>query len=164
MPAKKLQEISHIDWNAKARRIYILQENSPLLSSYKGLSLKWDGKYFEGQPDEKELEIFVDKHSSKLNHGDLLSVPNEYRGSCTNIVLYDGKDKKMKAMKNPDDLAAGYLTIPKLVLQNVTNAMEKYKTIFANDEYQIVNMHLSPRDAFIQKKLGIKVIHIYILY
>ncbi len=65
----------------------------------------------------------------------------------------------MKAMKNPDDLAAGYLTIPKLVLQNVTNAMEKYKTIFANDEYQIVNMHLSPRDAFIQKKLGIKVIH-----
>ncbi len=60
-------------------------------------------------------------------------------------------------MKNPDDLAAGYLTIPKVVLQNVTNAMEKYKSIFSNDEYQIVNMHLSPKDALIQERLGTKV-------
>ena len=161
---KEQAENGSVNWNIKARKIILKREkDASFTPSDKDIVIPWEGKDFGGDadtryPDEKDLSKFLEKHSDKINHGDLLTVPGEDRaGASTVIVYHDEKEKKLKTMKNPDEKAAGYLTIPFEILKNVTNAMEKYADIYNEDGFNIINMHLSGKDDFIKEKLGHKV-------
>ncbi len=161
--AKEQREDGEVNWNIKARKIILKrQKDASFTPSDKEIVIEWEGKDFGGDadirvPDEKDLKEFLEKHSDKINHGDLLTVPGEDRAGNTVIVYHDEKEKKLKTMENPDEKAAGYLTIPFEVLKNVTNAMEKYADIYSEDGYNIINMHLPAKDDFIKEKLGDKV-------
>ena len=155
-------EKERIDWNIKARKIYLKRDKDWFRPTGNKLMMKWEGKDFGPDcelrgPDENDLKEFIEKHMVDINHGDLLTVLDEYRATNTIIVYYDEKENKMTTMSNPDDRSAGYLTIPHEVLKNVTRAMEKYANIYSETEYNVVNMHLSPNDDFIKEKLGDKV-------
>ena len=110
-----------------------------------------------------DIAKFIADHG--LNHGDLVDFGN-YRQSGVVIVCRDVAGG-MTWVKNPDDHRAGYLTIPARALENVTDAMAKYKDImeYMEEENQSYNMHLSHKDKLIREKFGdVPEGYIFIIY
>ncbi len=159
-----------VDYTAKARIFFLLRKGEKEEPDDGRKFLRWEGKEFgiyKGEnmlPDERlrypateDLEAFLEKNREQLNHGDLLTTMTTDRASGIHIVSYNEESGKFEAILNPDEGGSGYLTIPATVLKNVTNAMEKYEEVLQNDDTQVLNMHISPKDDFITEKLGAKV-------
>ena len=156
-----------VDYNAKVKLIFLVTEKEKKdLTDEKIKTLLWDGSPFDSKdedrtkkfPSNEALEEFLAKHLEEINHGDMITSPSfTERASYVRIISYDESIEKFKIILNPDESASGYLTIPTEVLKNVTNAIEKYKDIFETDCGRYLNMHISPKDAFIKERLGDKV-------
>ena len=156
-----------IDYNAKVKLIFLVTEKEKKdLTEEKIKTFLWDGSPFDSKdeehtknfPSKEALEEFLAKHQEEINHGDLITSPSfTERASYIRIITYDENLEKFRIILNPDDSAAGYLTIPAEVLKNVTNAIEKYKDIYETDCGGYLNMHISPKDEFIKERLGDKV-------
>ena len=128
-------------------------------------SLSWKGKsrykgeggiarYFElyrlkCPASEAEVKALVEEYG--LKHGDVVAF-SDYRDTDSHIAISrDGTN--IGLIPNPDDRQAGYLTIPKEVLADVTDAVNLYKD-FIHDDQPALNLHLSPRDKFVVDRLG----------
>lgn len=156
-----------IDYNAKVKLIFLVTEKEKKdLTEEKVNTLLWDGSPFDSKdeddtknfPSKEALEEFLAKHQEEISHGDLITSPSfTERASYVRIITYDENIEKFRVILNPDDSAAGYLSIPAEVLKNVTNAIEKYKDIYETDCGRYLNMHISPKDEFIKERLGDKV-------
>ena len=89
----------------------------------------------------------------EAHHGDIFT-KNGYRHAETVIACRDDTGK-MIFVENPDDSAAGYLTIPRMVLSKVTDAVKKYDILITKPELgPCFNMHLSANDRFVRENLG----------
>ena len=152
-----------INYNAKAKLIYLVSEHQKDIVDGNDKMLVWDGSPLNtGEndenakfPDDEPLEKFLLVHRQRINHGDLLTSPTlHHRASGFRFILYDESQEKFTVIINPDDSGSGYLTIPAAVLKNVTNAMEKYEEIFENEKFRYLNMHISSKDVFIKERLG----------
>ena len=161
-----------IDYNAKAKLIFLVtEEEKKDLTGENVKTLLWDGSPFDCEDDtcnmkklrsQEALEEFLAKHQEEINHGDMITSPSfTYRATHIRIIAYDENTNKFKIVRNPDDSGSGYLTIPAEVLKNVTNAIEKYKDIYETDCGRYMNMHISPKDAFIKERLGDQVSFLY---
>ena len=158
---KPTEEKQTVDYNAKARVILLVTEEEKG-EEHDMKVLLWEGKIGNEdeekkerrfKPTDEELDAFLEKNKSELNHGDLL-VTNMERASSALIVNYDENLNKFSTIKNPDESAAGYLTLTSEIMKNVTNAMEKYADVFEYSETSYLNMHISPKDEFIKERLG----------
>jgi len=98
------------------------------------------------------MASFIDEND--LQHGDLVNF-GEFRESETFIVCRNDDEETMSLERNPDDMSAGYLTIPYKILKNVTDAMAKYDGIlkYMEEINHAINLNISSMDKFIRKKL-----------
>ena len=96
-----------------------------------------------------EVTALVSEHD--LKHGDVVAF-SDYRDTDSHIVFSTDNDEVV-LLQNPDDRAAGYLTIPKEVLESVEDAVSLYRD-FIHPDQPAFNLHLSPRDVFVVERLG----------
>ena len=133
-------------WNAPCKRYRILKEvpvgrksTAPVLVYEKD----------EAPTDATEVAAFVKEH--KLTHGDVLAFSEE-RDSKSFIVCREPDKDEFKILANTDDSSAGYLTIPRSVMEHCTNGVDKYQAIIRDSV--AINLHVSPKDTFLKKKFG----------
>ena len=103
--------------------------------------------------NEAEVQALVVKYD--LKHGDVVSF-DEYRDVESQIAVCRD-DGTITLIPNPDDSGSGYLTIPKEVLANVSNALDLYRVVInETDAGQTgsINLNLSPQDKFVVDRLG----------
>merc|ERR1712050_284709 len=124
-------------------------------SSENALEPKKYSHIIQDKTPETDLEInrYVLNHN--LQHGDLVNF-DEYRESATKIVYFDPSSTMYRFISNPDESGSGYLTIPKEILKDVTDFKSKYAEVlnYIEDNYEVINFHVSPSDDFITKKFG----------
>ena len=98
---------------------------------------------------QAEVDALVSEYG--LRHGDVVAF-SDYRDSDSHIV-FSKESGEVVLLQNPDDRAAGYLTIPKEVLANVEDGVSLYRD-FIHPDQPAFNLHLSPRDVFVVERLG----------
>ena len=102
--------------------------------------------------DPADIVKFISDYN--LHHGDLVDF-GDYRQTG---VVYVNRDVEGEwtFVQNRDDGSAGYLTIPTCVLENVTDAMAKFKDVqrHMEEHNQQYNMHVSHRDKVIRDRFG----------
>ena len=140
------------DWNVSSKYYRVTScgnKKSKLSDDDSVLQITYDG---DRPSSESDIESFISENG--LNHGDLVNF-SDYRQSDVYIIQKE-MSGKMGWIQNPDDHAAGYMTIPYSILEHVTDAIGKYKHVlqYMTDENQSFNMHLSAKDIFILEKLG----------
>ena len=103
--------------------------------------------------NEAEVQALVAKYD--LKHGDVLSF-DEYRDVESQIAV-SRDDGSITLIPNPDDSGSGYLTIPKEVLANVSDALDLYRVVIKESDVGqtgSINFNLSPQDKFVVDRLG----------
>ena len=104
----------------------------------------------EPPTDPKEIQDLVKKYD--LRHGDIIRY-DDYRDGLT-VIVKQSASGPSELIENPDDAAAGYLTIPADILESETDFRTKYKAMI--EDCAQVNFHISYKDEFIQKLLGVE--------
>ena len=98
---------------------------------------------------QADQEALIVEHG--LSHGDVVSF-DDYRDIDSYIVLCK-KDGTVTLVRNPDDSAAGYLTIPEEVLVSIHDSVTFYQNVLART-YGSLILNLSHQDKFIVDRLG----------
>lgn len=116
-------------------------------------------RYYSGtkpseEQDPEKLREFCEEQG--LKNGDVLNFGEGIR-DCGCLIVMDNENG-LKMVINPDETSAGYLTIPKEVLEFETNAVKKYASMAMDpSRSRVLNLHLSPKDRFVTKRLGASV-------
>lgn len=133
-------------WNAPCKR-YLVKKEAPFGRKSTVPILVYD----KDTPPEGTDAIgeFVKQHN--LKHGDVVAFSEE-RDSQSFILSRHTDKEEFKFIRNPDDSNASYLTIPREVMENCDNGVNKYQNIIR--ECVAINLHVSPKDAFLKKKFG----------
>lgn len=103
--------------------------------------------------NEAEVQALAAKYA--LKHGDVVSF-DEYRDVESQIAVCRD-DGTIALVPNPDDSCSGYLTIPREVLVNVSDALDLYRVVITDSKAGYlgrINFNLSPQDKFIVDRLG----------
>ena len=103
--------------------------------------------------NEAEVQALAAKYD--LKHGDVVSF-DEYRDVESQIAVCRD-DGTIALVPNPDDSCSGYLTIPREVLVNVSDALDLYRVVITDSKAGYlgrINFNLSPQDKFIVDRLG----------
>ena len=90
-------------------------------------------------------------NDNDLTHGDILHFGDEDRDVFSVIVVRQSSDAFV-LIRNPDDAAAGYLTIPRQVTESVKDCKRKYASII--EDAPFINFHLTGNDVFVKDILG----------
>lgn len=98
---------------------------------------------------QADKEALIVEHG--LSHGDVVSF-DDYRDIDSYIVLCK-EDGTVTLVRNPDDSAAGYLTIPEEVLASIHDSVTFYQDVLVST-YGSLILNLSPQDKFIVDHLG----------
>ena len=98
---------------------------------------------------QADKEALITEHG--LSHGDVVSF-DDYR-DIDSYIVFCKEDGTVTLVRNPDDSAAGYLTIPEEVLASIHDSVTFYQDVLLST-YGSLILNLSSQDKFIVDRLG----------